>query len=145
MNDGRGRPFEPFDLSILAAPDARLWLSAHSEQGSVYGVPRTAPTWKFGAGPQAPVEWLTEAVAQARPDAPDDARRVGRALMELGFDVAEVATLLHQTRGVAASRGAQLLVRVLAAPQELSALPWELLLDPQQVGGSTFREMSSDG
>ena len=132
MNDGRGRPFEPFDLSILAAPDARLWLSAHSEQGSVYGVPRNAPSWKFGAGPQAPVEWLTEAVAQARPDAPDDARRVGRILMELAFDVPEVATLLHQTRGVAASRGAQLLVRVLAAPQELSALPWELLLDPQQ-------------
>lgn len=46
--------------------------------------------------------------------------------------VPEIATLLHQTRGVAAAAGAQLLVRILAAPQDIAAWPWELLLDPQQ-------------
>ena len=128
----RARAFEIFDVSILAAQDGNLWLSAHSDQGSVYGVPRPAPTWQFEGSTQAPVQWLTEAVAQARPDAAGHARRIGETLRALTFDVAEVATLFHQTRGVAASRGAQLLVRILAAPHELSALPWELLLDPQQ-------------
>ena len=122
-------PFEVFDLSVLAA-DGHLWLSAHSEQGSVYGVPRPLPAWAQPAY-ATPAEWLGTAISHARDDAGAEARAIGEQLRALVFDVPEVATLFERTRGVATARAAQVLLRLLAAPQSLSAWPWELLLDPQ--------------
>lgn len=126
-------PFEVFDLSLLAA-DGYLWLSAHSDQGSVYGVPRELPAWTQ-AGYATPAEWLGSAIRHARADADQEARAVGEQLRRLVFEVPEIAALFQQTRGVATSRGAQVLLRLLAAPASLSSWPWELLVDPQHDDG----------
>jgi hypothetical protein len=100
------------------------------------------PEWSTTAGHATPVEWLCEAIGQARVDASAEARAVGEQLHDLAFGVPEIATLFQRTRGVAGSRGAQVLVRVLAAPQALSAWPWELLIDPHQTDG--FLTMARD-
>jgi hypothetical protein len=55
---------------------------------------------------------------------------LGGALRDLLFGEPEVLALFHRTRGAAADSGRQLLVRILAAPSALAAVPWELLLDP---------------
>jgi hypothetical protein len=141
VNTVTDRHFEPFELSVLGA-EGHLWLSAHSEQGSVYAVPRPTPEWVFTSGHGTPVEWLKEAIGHARREAFDDALRVGEMLRELVFGVPEVATLFQRTRGVAGSRGVQMLIRVLAAPDALAACPWELLLDPQQP--NRFLTMARD-
>ncbi len=57
---------------------------------------------------------------------------MGRQLNDLVFGVPDVAALFQQTRGVAASRGAQVLLRLLVAPQSLGEWPWEMLVDPQR-------------
>ncbi len=123
------RGLEPFDISVLGAGD-HVWVSAQSRQGSVFGIARPLPDFGLPAEFGAPADWLTAAVGRARPQ-DEKAVVVGRALTDLVFGVPDIAALLNQTRGVAGSVGAQLLIRVLAAPQLVSSWPWELLLDPQ--------------
>lgn len=126
-----GRALEVFDVSVLGA-ETHVWLSVHSHQGSVFGVPRRLPDWPLPSQDGSPVDWLTRAVRHARAEAGSEALAVGNKLTELVFGVPEVMALLQQARGAASSAGAQLLVRVLAAPQAVSAWPWELLTDPQR-------------
>ncbi|MCE7010372.1 CHAT domain-containing protein [Kibdelosporangium philippinense] len=130
--------FEPFDISVLGA-GKHVWVSAQSRQGSVFGVARRPPEW--GLGEATPAEWLTTNVRQAH-QVGDRALEVGQVLHDLVFGEPSIANLLAQTRGVAAADGAQLLVRVLAAPQEVSSWPWELMPDPQQP--SRFLTMARD-
>jgi hypothetical protein len=130
MADPAGRGFEPLDLSVLGAGDRQLWVSAHSRQGEVHGVPRPIPPFP-GLGVAADLQgWFGSSIRQAQRQG-DEARVIGRVLRDLVFGVPEIASLLEQTRGVAAARGAQLLVRLLAAPSDIAAWPWELLVDPQ--------------
>ena len=124
------RPLNLFEVSVLGA-GSHVWLSANSSQGSVYGVPRTAPVWALD-GQSAPADWLSVAIRHAQREAGDQALQVGHQLSELIFGVPDVSSLFQQARGAAASAGEQLLLRLLVAPQEIGAWPWELLLDPQR-------------
>lgn len=128
--DPAGRGFEPLDLSVLGAGDRQLWVSAHSRQGEVHGVPRPIPQFPGLAGGADLQGWFGRSIRQAQRQG-DEARVIGRLLRDLVFGVPEIASLLEQTRGVAAARGAQLLVRLLVAPSDIAAWPWELLVDPQ--------------
>ena len=123
------RPLNLFEVSVLGA-GKHVWLSANSSQGSVYGIPRKKPVWPPGLKPLA--DWMSDAVRFAQPEAWDDAIKVGKQLSDLVFGVPDVAALFQQARGVAASAGEQLLLRVLVAPEEISTYPWELLIDPQR-------------
>nr|WP_063779407.1 CHAT domain-containing protein [Kibdelosporangium sp. MJ126-NF4]CEL22914.1 FIG00999419: hypothetical protein [Kibdelosporangium sp. MJ126-NF4]CTQ90054.1 FIG00999419: hypothetical protein [Kibdelosporangium sp. MJ126-NF4] len=134
------RQFEPFDISVLGAGN-HVWVSAQSQLGSVFGVARPRPVWRLTPEAATAADWLTMLVRQAH-RITDEAGIVGRALNDLVLGEPAIANLFGQTRGVAAAAGAQLLVRVLAAPQDVSAWPWELLLDPQQPG--RFLTMARD-
>ncbi|RZL80941.1 MAG: CHAT domain-containing protein [Rhodococcus sp. (in: high G+C Gram-positive bacteria)] len=128
--------FEELEISVLRAGD-HVWLSAQSRMGSVFAVRRSVPEWKLpndvtGKTVDAPSDWLTDTVRHARTDAASHAFDVGKVLTDLVFGVPDIVTLLQQSRGIAGTSGTQLLVRVLAAPQEVCAWPWELLLDPQR-------------
>ena len=125
-----GRGFEPLDLSVLGAGDRQLWVSAHSRQGEVHGVPRPIPAFPDLPGNGALQGWFGTAIRQAQRRR-EEALAIGAVLRDLVFGVPEIASLLEQTRGVAAARGAQLLVRLLVAPSDIAAWPWELLVDPQ--------------
>jgi len=122
------RPLDVFDVSVLRG-DGHVWLSAHTAQGSVFGVPRPLPVWD-AATPDLGA-WLNDAVGRAR-DARAGGLAVGRVLSELLFGAPDVAALLQQARGAVAAVGGQLLVRILAAPHDVSAWPWEFLVDPQR-------------
>ena len=122
------RPLEVFDVSVLRG-DGHIWLSAHTAQGSVFGVPRPLPNWD--AATADPCAWLADAVGRAR-EARQGGLKVGRALTELLFGAPDVAALLQQARGAVATAGGQLVVRILAAPHDVSAWPWEFLVDPQR-------------
>jgi hypothetical protein len=140
----QGSGFEPLDISVLRADSDQLWVSAFSRQGEVHGVPRALPTFQQLVGVNDHTglsKWFGSSVLEAR-DARSDALLVGRELTNLLFDVPEIASLTEQTRGVAASAGAQLLVRLLAAPSDIAAWPWELLVDPQHP--DSFLAMSRD-
>ncbi|MFB6576049.1 CHAT domain-containing protein [Streptomyces sp. NPDC056402] len=122
--------FENFDVDVLAGRRNQLWVSARSRLGAVYAVPR--PGW--------PEEELREAGTTLR-DAvlhadvvPEETRQIGKMLQEVLFGDPEVLALFQRTRGAAADLGRPLIVRVLGAPHEIAALPWELILDPE--GGS---------
>ncbi|KAF0960082.1 CHAT domain-containing protein [Rhodococcus sp. T7] len=128
--------FEELEISVLRAGD-HVWLSAQSWMGSVFAVRREIPEWKLpndvtGKTIDAPSGWLTDTVRHARTDAAVHALDVGKVLTDLVFGIPEIETLLQQSRGIAGRSGSQLLVRILAAPQEVCAWPWELLLDPQR-------------
>ncbi|MFD6063597.1 CHAT domain-containing protein [Rhodococcus wratislaviensis] len=128
--------FEALEISVLRAGD-HVWLSAQSRMGSVFAVRRPIPEWKLpndvtGKTIDTPSDWLTDTVRHARTDAATHALDVGQVLTDLVFGVPDIVTLLQQSRGLARTTGTQLLVRVLAAPQEVCAWPWELLLDPQR-------------
>ncbi|MFF0817922.1 CHAT domain-containing protein [Rhodococcus sp. NPDC003318] len=128
--------FEELEISVLAAGDD-IWVSAQSRLGSVFAVRRPQPAWTFpadlvGRSVTTPAVWLRDAVRHARSDAGSQARAVGAALTDLVFGVSEVGTLLQRTRGAAGLSGAQVLVRILAAPHGVCAWPWELMLDPEQ-------------
>lgn len=128
--------FEELEISVLRAGD-HVWLSAQSRMGSVFAVRRSIPEWKLpndvtGQSIDAPSDWLTDTVRHARTDAASPALDVGKVLTDLVFGVPEIVTLLQQSRGIAQTSGTQLLLRVLAAPQDVCAWPWELLLDPQR-------------
>ena len=128
--DPAGRGFEPLDLSVLGAGDRQLWVSAYSRQGEVHGVPRPIPAFPDLPGNGALQDWFGTAIRQAQRRR-EEALAIGAVLRDLVFGVPEIASLMEQTRGVAAARGAQLLVRLLAAPSDIAAWPWELLVDPQ--------------
>ncbi|MFC9556973.1 CHAT domain-containing protein [Rhodococcus sp. NPDC056960] len=128
--------FEELEISVLRAGD-HVWLSAQSRMGSVFAVRRSIPEWKLpndvtGKSIDAPSDWLTDTVRHARTDAASPALDVGKVLTDLVFGVPEIVTLLQQSRGIAQTSGTRLLLRVLAAPQDVCAWPWELLLDPQR-------------
>lgn len=137
----QARALHAFDISVLGA-DSHVWLSVNASQGSVHGVPRRSPNWVLPASDARPSDWLTRVVGSADRTAQTDAVAIGEALRELVFGVPEVVSLFHLSRGAAAAAGAQLLVRVLAAPQEISSWPWELLIDPQRPG--EFLTMARD-
>ncbi|MCU0635090.1 MAG: CHAT domain-containing protein [Gemmatimonadaceae bacterium] len=124
------RPFEPLDLSVLSAGDGHVWLSAHSQQGEVHGVPRLLPDFTAAIGDGDVSDWFGRSIAQAVRQQ-DEALRIGRVLRDLIFGIGEIESLFDQTRGVAARRGGPLLVRLLVAPGDVAAWPWELLVDPQ--------------
>jgi hypothetical protein len=63
------------------------------------------------------------------------AKEISDAVGALIFGEPEVLELFQATRGAAADRGRQMLVRVLASPH-LATLPWELLPDPAAGLGS---------
>jgi hypothetical protein len=138
---GRSEPFpgedrfEPFDLTVNLGPDAIPWLSASSRVGFVHGIPRRSP-----ALPALPellnssydyADAIRYAEAQPEPE-------LTHTLGELVFGDPVVLQLFQATRGVAADRGRQLLVRILTAPH-LAGLPWELLPDPAYQAGEGQR------
>ncbi|MCU0633881.1 MAG: CHAT domain-containing protein [Gemmatimonadaceae bacterium] len=123
-------PFEPLDLSVLSAGDGHVWLSAHSQQGEVHGVPRAMPDFAGTLAGADVADWFGRSISQAERQR-DAALTIGRALRDLVFGIGEIESLFDQTRGVAARRGAHLLVRLLVAPGDVAAWPWELLVDPQ--------------
>lgn len=123
------RPLEPFDLSVLRSDDEHVWLSVVCRQGNVHAVPRKLPAWPAGLASETISEWLGSAVGMALPRR-DQGARVGHALGAVVFGLPEVADLFAQTRGVAASEGSQILVRLMAAPGDVAAWPWELMTDP---------------
>ena len=121
--------FEPFDLSVNLGPNAIPWLSATSRVGSLHGIPRRAESLPLLPDIIDKVYDYTDAVrfAEMTPD-PELAKILG----ELVFGHPMLLQLFQATRGVAADRGRQLLVRILASPH-LAVLPWELLPDPAAV------------
>ena len=119
---------ETFDISLLLGPSNELWVSAYSRHGAVHGVPR--------AGGNLPSVAELGDVTEDFEDAIHYARRfpgldVGAALRDLVFGEPEIAALFHRGRGAAADQGRQVVVRILAAPARLAAVPWELMLDPE--------------
>lgn len=129
---GASARFEYFDISINLGPEGVPWLSAQSSVGFVHGVPRTAADVPRLDDLLDQVYDYTDSIAFAEPE-PDPA--LASALGTLVFGEPMVLRLFHATRGVAADKGARLLVRVLASPH-LAALPWELLPDPESWGSS---------
>jgi hypothetical protein len=118
--------FETFDLSVHLGPHLVPWISASSRIGLVHGIPR-------GNSGLPPLNDLldfvydyTDAVYFAEREA---APEISRVLEQLVFGDPLVLELFQATRGAAADRGRQLLVRILASPH-LAVLPWELLPDP---------------
>jgi hypothetical protein len=121
--------FEPFDLTVNLGPDAIPWLSAASRAGSLHGIPRGTAIL-----PRLPdlldlVFDFTDAIRFAEPQPNPE---LSRLLGEIVFGDPMVLQLFQATRGVAADRGRQLLLRILASPH-LAVLPWELLPDPAAV------------
>jgi len=119
---------ETFDLSALIGPNDNLWVSASSRHGAVYGVPRAGGNLPSAAELADIVEDFEDGIQYARPIRGLD---VGAALTDLLFGEPEIAALFHRSRGAAAAQGNQVVVRVLAAPSKLAAVPWELILDPE--------------
>jgi hypothetical protein len=130
--------FEPFDLSVLYAGDpAGIWLSASSRLGAVHAVPRRDPSMfpLHELGNDA--AWFRSAIDHGT-HVPDQASQFGGVLRNLVFGVDEIASLFRRTRGAAAASSRPLLVRLLAAPEAVAALPWELLLDPDGSSALVF-------
>jgi hypothetical protein len=133
--------FEPIDLSVLVGESGQLWVSASSRLGAVHAVPqRDRVRWSVGELAEHG-QLFADAVKHAERDI-ELAREFGGVLKDLLFGDPEVLALLQRTRGAAADRGDSLLIRVLGAPHEAAALPWELTLDPQ--GGHEFLALSPD-
>ncbi len=123
------RPLEPFDVSVLRADHNTLWVSAVCRQGTIHAVPRPLPVWPAEVVDGRPGRWLTNSVRHALPEQAT-ATTIGRALGDVIFGLPEIAALFEQTRGIAAGEGAQVLLRLMTAPHDVGAWPWELLVDP---------------
>lgn len=119
---------ETFDISLLLGPNNELWVSAHSRHGAVHGVPRAGANLPSVAELGDVTEDFEDAIQYARPFRGLD---VGAALRDLVFGEPEITALFHRGRGAAADQGRQVVVRILAAPARLAAVPWELMLDPE--------------
>ncbi len=118
--------FEPFDLSLSLGPGFVPWISAASRLGHVHGIVRRDTLVPAPADLLDGVYDYADAVRFAERDGLGELRR---ALGQLVFGDPLVLELFQATRGAAADRGRELLVRILASPH-LAALPWELLPDP---------------
>lgn len=119
---------ETFDISLLLGPSDELWVSAYSRHGAVHGVPRAGGNLPSVAELGDVTEDFEDAIQYARPFRGLD---VGAALRDLVFGEPEITALFHRGRGAAADQGKQVVVRILAAPSRLAAVPWELMLDPE--------------
>ncbi len=122
---------ETFDISLLTGPNHELCVSAYSRHGAVHGVPRSGDNLPSLAELKEMTEDFEDAIQYARLFGGLDA---GAALRDLVFGEPDIAALFHRGRGAAADQGKQVVVRILAAPASLAAVPWELMLDPE--GGS---------
>lgn len=122
-----GQRFELFDLSISIGPEGLPWLSAQSSVGFVHSVPRADPDVPRLADLLDLVYDYADSIAFAEAEPRPE---LAVALGTLVFGEPMVLRLFHATRGVAADKGARLLVRVLASPH-MASLPWELLPDPE--------------
>lgn len=118
--------FELFDLTVQLGPGMVPWISAASRLGHVHGIPRKDPQ-------VPPIDDLLDGVfdfvdavrfAEREPEP-----ELARHLAQLVFGEPTVLELFQATRGAAADRGKEVLLRVLASPH-LAVLPWELLPDP---------------
>ena len=132
---------ERLDVGLTEGPEGLIWISANSRLGVVHGVPR--PRESAGI---AEVEELSErfrgAVKRGFADQAT-ATALGEKLRSLVFDTPEVRALFHRTRGVAAERGATMLVRMLATPRRIALYPWELMADPDG-GDHRYLTLASD-
>jgi CHAT domain/Subtilase family len=119
--------FEVFDLSAQLGPGMVPWISASSRMGVVHGVPRSG---------SPPIDELIDHVYDYADSVhfaePVPLPELVPVLQEMVFGDGEILELFHATRGSAADRGRQLLVRILASPH-LAMLPWELLPDPARA------------
>ncbi|MGW3209193.1 CHAT domain-containing protein [Streptomyces sp. NPDC001135] len=70
------------------------------------------------------------------------AHGIGQQLQGLLFGDTDVRALFQRTRGAAADLGRPLVVRILSAPHDIAAFPWELTLDPE--GGQAFLTLAPD-
>ena len=127
ITDMTARRFEPLDVAVLRAPAGKLWVSATSRSAAVHGVLRDGkdvPTY-------TELKELTRNFHTAVEKASlGQGRTIGSRLTHLLFGADDLRGLFDQTRAVAADSGRSLLVRMLAAPLELQAVPWELTMDP---------------
>lgn len=121
--------FEVLDLTVLLGPEDQLWVSASSRAAAVHGVSRKGGKVPPFAELQEITEDFLDGVGRAAPQPCPD---IGATLREILFAEPEISGLFHQTRGVAADQGRPMLVRLLAVPRELAAIPWELTLDPDE-------------
>lgn len=131
---------ETFDVSLLLGPKNDLWVSASSRHGAVHGVPRAGGNLPSVAELGDVTQDFEDAIQYARPFRGVDA---GAALRDLVFGEPEVAALFQRGRGAAAAQGRQVIVRILAAPARLGAVPWELILDPE-VGTHQYLTLAPD-
>jgi hypothetical protein len=124
-------PFETFDLAILFAGKdnaiPEIWMSAFSQLGSIQAYPREKPE-AFAVDDM--VAMGREFRAAIRTGAFADLGRWGDRLRDLVFGVHDIGSLFRRTRGAAAAAGRPLLLRIMAVPEWLAALPWELMTDP---------------
>ena len=138
-----GSDFEPFDLTVYLGPQFVPWISAASRIGHVHGVPRYDPSLPSLDDLLDAVYDYADSVRFAERE-PNPA--IASALRHLVFGERTIVELFQATRGAAADRGRDLLVRILAAPH-LAVLPWELLPDPaarSSSGESSFLALAPD-
>jgi hypothetical protein len=132
--------FESFDLSVHLGPDAIPWISATSRAGAVHSIPRNTTSSSLPNLLDLVYDY-TDDIQFAEPQ-PDPA--LSKILGKLVFGDSVVTQLFQATRGVAAEKGRQLLVRLLASPH-LAVLPWELLPDPSATqGGHKYLALAPD-
>lgn len=125
--------FTIFDISLVLGTDDILWLTADCPQGSIKAIPVKRPD--FGSlytGAEPPLEWLGTSVSQALRDR-SVGIAIGKVLGATIFGTSVVRQLFDQTRGVARTKGQQVLLRILGAPSEIGDLPWELTTDPSEA------------
>jgi hypothetical protein len=122
--------FEIIDISATGAAANDVWLAAVSRLGAVHGVPRSLVR-PGTIGIAEHVERFRQSVRTGLRH-PGFATETARFLTDLLFGVPEINVLFQRTRGVAAESGRPLLLRLMATPHSVAALPWELLLDPEQ-------------
>lgn len=130
-----GAGFELFDLTVYLGPKMVPWVSAVSRLGHVHGIPRRDPKLPSIDDMLDSVYDFVDAVrfAEREPDP-----QLAHALGQLVFGEPAVLELFQATRGAAADRGHELLVRILASPH-LAVLPWELLPDPADGSSAVDR------
>lgn len=131
---------ETFDLSLMIGPRDEIWVSAFSRHGAVHGVPRVGGNLPSLAELGDVTEDFEDAIQYARDFRGVD---VGTALRELVFGEPEIMALFHRSRGAAADQGRQVVVRILAPSPRLSAVPWELIVDPEG-GNHQFLTLAPD-
>jgi hypothetical protein len=129
--------FETLDLSVTSGSGGQLWLSALSRLGVVHGIPSTGnpavqPSELALSALAELANEFRRAIGQGRRQELTPAAGVPDFLRRLVFGVDEVLQLYQRTRGAAVHEHRGLVIRVLASPAEVAALPWELLPDPDR-------------